>query len=95
MLGTEGRAIVGDSVIEQAAAEALMTADEYVGWWVSTGLLYVDDEARLKWLTSQCETVFLPDRRMVAGDNFTGRLSRWAEREMHRAQSRKETPLAD
>jgi hypothetical protein len=37
--------------------------------------------------TAQCACVLLPDGRRIAGENNTGRLTRWVERFMERRRS--------
>ena len=49
----------------------------------ATGLVYVENN-KLKLLTDECQCVFLPDGRVVAADNRSGRLSRWALKEFER-----------
>jgi hypothetical protein len=45
--------------------------------FVSTGLVYVDDEDRLRLLTEQCVAAVMPDGAFVAGENRSGRFERW------------------
>ena len=43
-----------------------------------TMLVFVDSKGVLRFLTERCDVVFLTDGRIAAGDNVTGRLTRWA-----------------
>lgn len=46
------------------------------------GLVYRDGAGLVRYLTDQCAVVTLPDGRIVAGDDGTGRLQRWALQQM-------------
>jgi hypothetical protein len=52
----------------------------------ATGLVFIDANRRLRFLTYGCDVVFLPDGRIAAGENSTGRLTRWALREMEQRE---------
>lgn len=46
---------------------------------LKTRLVYVDGAGKLNLLTDACTTATLPDGRYIAGENKTGRLTRWIE----------------
>lgn len=65
--------------------------EQFVQEFIRTGLVWLSSEGKLQPLTDQCSIVTLPDGSAVAGENSTGRLSRWVKRWMqnHRAQQQR------
>jgi hypothetical protein len=55
--------------------------DHFIEKLKRTGLASVENN-KLKLLTDLCQCVIMPDGRTVAGDNKTGRLTRWVENQM-------------
>jgi hypothetical protein len=70
-----------DQAFADFAAAARMTKEKFLDELASTKLVFVDDQRRLRFLTYQCATVFLPDGRIAAGENSTGRLARWVTKQ--------------
>jgi hypothetical protein len=54
------------------------TTEELVTRMQATGLVYLDPGRRLRLLTEQCRVGVLPDGRWFAGEDSTGRLTRWS-----------------
>jgi hypothetical protein len=65
----------GDFVTEHGYS----SEEEFLGKLVATGLVYIENR-KLKLLTVQCACVFLPDGRVVAGENKSGRLTNWVNK---------------
>jgi hypothetical protein len=55
--------------------------EHYVSRLLETALVYLNDAHTLRYLTDYCNIAFLPDERIVGGENKTGRLDRWVRRE--------------
>lgn len=51
--------------------------DEFINSVKATYLVDVDKENKFYLLTEECQVLFLPDGRVVAAENNTGRLTRW------------------
>ena len=54
--------------------------DDFINELVGTDLIYVDDNHNIRLLTDNCEVVALPDGRVVAAENKSGRLTNWVLR---------------
>lgn len=57
--------------------------DDFINEILSTDLVYIDHDKTLKLLTDECDVVILPDGRVVAGENKSGRLTNWVMKFMH------------
>jgi hypothetical protein len=82
ILGKEGMIdIVKDANLEAFVTEedAYGSLQQFIEELVATGLIYLNGSI-LRLLTDQCECVFMPDGRVVAGENKSGRLTQWAIR---------------
>lgn len=78
-LGVHGEIEVdSDDALQNYCDRANSTKEEFLSGLVETKLVFIDAERRLRFLTYECQTVFLPDGRIAAADNSTGRLTRWA-----------------
>lgn len=62
--------------------------EDFIEKFKATGLVYVQGN-KLRLLTDACQCVFLPSGQAVAGDNKTGRLSRWVMNEMKKYKEEK------
>lgn len=51
-----------------------------------TGLVFIENN-KLKLLTDECECVFLPNGKVVAGENKSGRLTNWVMREIEKLKA--------
>lgn len=51
---------------------------------VNTGLVYIDSHKQLALLTDHCRCIALPNIGFVAGDDKTGKLTRWVEKKLGR-----------
>jgi hypothetical protein len=81
-LGSKGEInIYTDKIFLEAAKESSKTPLELAYEICSTNLIFLENEA-LKFLTKECHCAILPDGRLVAGDNVTGRLTRWIKNEI-------------
>jgi len=47
-----------------------------------TGLIYIDPNEKLKLLTNELQTAIVPDLGFIAGENNSGRFTRWVEKYM-------------
>jgi len=56
-----------------------------------TGLVFLEKN-KLKLLTDGCEFIFLPNGKVVAGENKSGRLSNWVMREIQESKEKNEQP---
>lgn len=52
--------------------------EDFISKFKKTGLILVENN-KMTLLTDLCQCVILPDGNVVAGDNKTGRLSRWVK----------------
>jgi hypothetical protein len=68
-------------------AQAGRDPEEFFRSLIDTTLV-ASDGSRLELTTVQCQIVILPDGRIVAGENSTGRLERWVARFMRRRGER-------
>lgn len=53
------------------------TKEDFIRDMLDTQLIYIDDKMDLKLLTDECKVCILPDGRVVAGEDKSGRLTRW------------------
>lgn len=60
---------------------------DFVAGLLATSLVAIDD-GKLVLTTIQCGCMIMPDGRRMAGDDNTGRLTRWVAREMRRRAER-------
>jgi hypothetical protein len=51
--------------------------EEFVKDMLDTNLIYISENQELKLITDECKIYILPDGRVVAGEDKTGRLTRW------------------
>lgn len=58
-----------------------MSLDDFVLKLKNTGLVYTENN-KLKLLTDQCQCTILPNGTLVAGENKSGRFTRWICKEM-------------
>jgi hypothetical protein len=77
-LGAEGEVDIDSEEFAKFAGLAQVAKEQFLQDLLSTNLVFIDAQRRLRFLTYGCDTVFLPDGRIVAGENSTGRLTRWA-----------------
>ncbi|MGJ1269525.1 DUF6602 domain-containing protein [Sphingobacterium spiritivorum] len=54
---------------------------DFIEKLTATGLVYIEN-LQLKLLTDYCQCVILPDGRFVAGENKSGRLTTWVNKEL-------------
>ncbi|WP_341900724.1 DUF6602 domain-containing protein [Fluviicola taffensis] len=77
----------GDVVIDQSLDDFVnenkefASSEEFIKSLISTGLVW-RSENRLKPLTDEAQCVILPDGRVMAGENKSGRLTNWALKQM-------------
>lgn len=77
-LGAEGEVDIDSEEFANFAGLARVSKEQLLQDLLSTHLVFIEAQRRLRFLTYGCDTVFLPDGRIVAGENSTGRLTRWA-----------------
>lgn len=58
--------------------------EAFVQELVNTGLIYIDSYKQLALLTDHCRCVAVPNIGFVAGDDKTGKLTRWVEKRIGR-----------
>jgi hypothetical protein len=54
-----------------------VNTNELISSLLKTQIVNVDDRDRLYLLTKQCSTAFLLGRKIIAGENISGRFTRW------------------
>ncbi|HZT96875.1 MAG TPA: DUF6602 domain-containing protein [Chloroflexota bacterium] len=82
------RVVLNDPDLLRYLADAQVDPQDLRERLLDTGLVALaGDEIEL--ITERCQTAVLPDGRYVAGENNTGRLSRWLERYL---ESRSDAP---
>ncbi|MFI5137603.1 MAG: DUF6602 domain-containing protein [Sphingobacteriales bacterium] len=78
-LGSKGKINIVEDVdlaVFVTEDEAYASLQEFIDKLIATGLVYLNGQI-LRLLTDQCQCVFLPDGRVVAGENKSGRLTNW------------------
>jgi len=84
VIGNGIRAYMDDSFIAQLAAESGFTVSQFIDSLVGTGLVAIDVK-ELQLTTQQCIVVALPpNKQFVAGEDVSGRVSRWVKQYMDR-----------
>ena len=81
------------NVIEDKDLENFVTKDnnykslnDFLQKLKETGLVFIENN-QLKLLTDNCQCVFLPDGRTIAGENKSGRLTNWVTKFMNDRKS--------
>lgn len=69
-------------------SEGYSSLNDFIEKLKTTGLVY-EESQKLKLLTDMCGCVMLPDGRSVAGENKSGRLSRWVYNEVEKIKKSK------
>jgi hypothetical protein len=69
----------------EVATKEGKTVNELADELCATSLVYLEAN-KIKLLTKQCACVVMPDGRLVAGENVSGRLARWVTNEMNKAK---------
>lgn len=64
------------------AIERKVDAEPFIKDLLNTGLVYIDSYKQLALLTDQCRCIAVPNIGFVAGDDKTGKLTRWVEKKM-------------
>jgi hypothetical protein len=75
--------ILANHLINSLAKKEGKTTVQLAGELCATSITYLAGNT-LKLLTKQCACVVLPDGRLVAGENVSGRLTRWVTNEMNK-----------
>lgn len=65
--------------------------DDFLEKLKSTGLVFVEGR-KLKLLTDKCQCAMLPNGKIVAGENKSGRFTRWFNKEIARLKEQKNDP---
>lgn len=63
--------------LQALIVESGQGSEQFIESFVSSGLVYVNEENKLKYLTTKLEIVMLPDGRILAADNNDNRLTKW------------------
>jgi hypothetical protein len=72
--------IDGDTDLHQFLSKNSLTIEAFIERMKSTGLVHVDARRQMRLITETCTTAVLADGTFVAGENSTGRLTRWVVR---------------
>ncbi|MNY56260.1 hypothetical protein D3C86_1923190 [compost metagenome] len=62
--------------------------DDFLEKLKSTGLVFIEG-GKLKLLTDKCQCAVLPNGKIVAGENKSGRFTRWFNREAAKLKEQK------
>jgi hypothetical protein len=80
---------LNDKGFQQLLKENKTTLEKLRETLEQTGLVAFDKD-KMVLLSEKCSTVVLPDGRLIAGENKTGRLTRWVKRFMDDTKKEKE-----
>ncbi len=82
-IGQNG-AVEIDSELEKYVIEGDLynSIDDFIFKLTETGLVYIENN-KLKLLTDNCQCAFLPNGKIVAADNKSGRLTNWINQQMN------------
>lgn len=69
---------------EFVAVYDIEDVDSFVDNLVQTGLVFLDKDRNLRYLTDQCATAIIPDGRFFAGENKSGEFVRWMNKEIEK-----------
>ena len=80
------RVLIDDPELLSYVAERNINVDALVSRLLETGLVAASGK-ELELITDRCGTALLPDGRLIAGEDNTGRLTRWIEKYMTARES--------
>jgi hypothetical protein len=69
-----------------AKSNSYKSLEEFIDKLLATGLVSVESK-KLKLLTDECQCAILPDGRIVAGENKSGRFQRWISKEIDKKKN--------